>query len=93
MARTFKASGARLELDTVRGEIRIIRDKNRVTKRHQLTDCTIPFSDITAIELEVPTSGQPGRMVTLVRGQRLLSPAGADRTLEFYDYPAFTMRR
>ena len=90
MARTFKASGARLELDTVRGEIRIIRDKNRVTKRHQLTDCTIPFSDITAIELEVPTSGQPGRMVTLVRGQRLLSPAGADRTyLEFYDYPAF----
>ena len=53
MARTFKASGARLELDTVRGEIRIIRDKNRVTKRHQLTDCTIPFSDITAIELEV----------------------------------------
>ena len=48
MARTFKASGARLELDTVRGEIRIIRDKNRVTKRHQLTDCTIPFSDITA---------------------------------------------
>lgn len=90
MALTLKASGARLELDIRRDEMRIIREKTRVTRRYQLTDCTIPLSDITAIELEVPAGGRPGRMVTLVRGKRLLSPAGADLThLEFYDYPAF----
>lgn len=90
MTRTCKAIDARLELDFDKNEIRIRREKNRYTKQNKLEDCVFSMADISAIELETPASGHPGRLAMLWRGSRLYSPTGADRTyLEFYDYPAF----
>ncbi len=90
MTRTCKAIDARLELDFDKNEVRILRQKNRVTKQNQLEDCVFSMADISAIELETPSSGRPGRLAMLWRGTRLYSPTGADRTyLEFYDYPSF----
>lgn len=90
MTRTCKAIDARLELDFDKNEVRIRREKNRYTKQNKLEDCVFSMADISAIELETPVSGRPGRLAMLWRGSRLYSPTGADQTyLEFYDYPAF----
>ena len=45
MTRTCKAIDARLELDFDKNEVRILRQKNRVTKQNQLEDCVFSMAD------------------------------------------------